>query len=198
MFARIKKSGKHQYLQIVENRKIKGKVVQRVLVTLGRMDQLREKDRIETLIRSLSRFSEKVLLILSGKSDVSACAKKIGPVLVFERLWKELGIQKVIKDLLSERKFEFDVERCIFLTVLHRLFVLGSDRSCDTWRRDYVIEGIEELSLHHLYRAMTFLGKQIEDQSSKTPFSPRCIKDLIEASQMFLVERKASSSLNAL
>jgi transposase len=149
------------------------------------MDQLREKDRIETLIRSLSRFSEKVLLILSGKSDVSASAKKIGPVLIFERLWKELGIQKVIKDLLSERKFEFDVERCIFLTVLHRLFVSGSDRSCDKWRRDYVIEGIEDLSLHHLYRAMTFLGEQIEDQSSKTPFSPRCIKDLIEEGMFF-------------
>jgi len=70
MFARVKKSGKNHYLQIVENRKIKGKVVQRVIATIGRMDQLKEKDRIETLIRSLSRFSEKVLLILSGKSDV--------------------------------------------------------------------------------------------------------------------------------
>lgn len=48
MFARVKKSGRHQYLQIVENRKIKGKVVQRVIVTLGRMDHLQEKDRIET------------------------------------------------------------------------------------------------------------------------------------------------------
>ena len=64
MFARVKKSGRHEYLQIVENSKIKGKVVQRVIATIGRMDQRREKDRIETLIRSLSRFSEKVLLIL--------------------------------------------------------------------------------------------------------------------------------------
>jgi transposase len=185
MFARIKKSGKHQYLQIVENRKVKGKVVQRVIVTLGRMDQLQEKDRIETLIRSLSRFSEKVLLILSGKSDVTASAKKIGPALIFERLWKELGIQKVIGDLLSERRFEFDAERAIFLTVLHRLFVSGSDRSCDRWRLDYGIEGVEELSLHHLYRAMAFLGEEIEDQRGATPFSPRCIKDLIEESMFF-------------
>lgn len=59
MFARVKKSGKYQYLQIVENRKEDGKVKQRVITTLGRMDQLKEKDRIETLIRSLSRFSEK-------------------------------------------------------------------------------------------------------------------------------------------
>jgi len=180
MFARVKKSGNYHYLQIVENRKIKGQVVQRVLATIGRMDQLQEKDRVETLIRSLSRFSEKVLLILSGKSEVSAACKKIGPALIFERLWEELGIKKVIKELLSNRKFEFDVERAIFLTVLHRLFISGSDRSCEKWNRDYTIHGVEGLSLHHLYRAMTFLGEQTEDQMHATPFSPRCTKDLIE------------------
>ena len=180
LFARIKKSGKNQYLQLVENRKIKGKVLQRVLVTLGRMDQLQQKDRIETLIRSLSRYSEKVLLILSGRSQLNASAKKIGPALIFERLWKELGITRVIRDLLSKRKFEFDVERALFLTVVHRLFISGSDRSCDRWRRDYVIEGVEGLSLHHLYRAMAFVGQEVADQKDATPFAPRCMKDLIE------------------
>ena len=180
MFARVKKSGNHPYLQIVENRKIKGKVIQRVIVTLGRMDQLQEKDRIETLIQSLSRFSEKVLLVLSCKSDVSASARKVGPALIFERLWEELGVKKVLQELLSNRKFDFDIERAIFLTVLHRLFVSGSDRSWDKWRRDYVVEGVEKLSLHHLYRAMSFLGEEAEDQEGATPFAPRCTKDLIE------------------
>jgi transposase len=182
MFARVKKSGKHEYLQIVENSKIKGKVVQRVIATIGRMDQLREKDRIETLIRSLSRFSEKVLLILSGKSEANATSRKIGPALLFERLWEELGIKKAINDLLSNRKFEFDVERAIFLTVLHRLFVSGSDRFCDKWHREYRINGVRDLSLHHLYRAMTFLGKETQEQRDATPFSPRCTKDLVEES----------------
>jgi len=195
MFARVKKSGKYQYLQIVENRKVKGKVIQRVIATIGRMDQLQEKDRVETLIRSLSRFSEKVLLILSGKSDVSAASKKIGPALIFERLWEELGVKKVIKDLLSNRKFEFDVERAVFLTVLHRLFVSGSDRSCEKWHRDYKIKGAEGLSLHHLYRAMTFLGEQREDQTGATPFSPRCTKDLIEES-IFLERRDLFTGLD--
>jgi len=185
MFARVKKSGKNHYLQIVENRKIKGKVKQRVIATIGRMDQLQAKGRIETLIRSLSRFSEKALLILSGESDINASAKKIGPALIFERLWEELGIERVIKDLLSHRNFEFDVERAVFLTVLHRLFVSGSDRSCEKWNRDYRINGVETLSLHHLYRAMTFLGERTEDQTAATPFSPRCTKDLIEESIFF-------------
>lgn len=185
MFARVKKSGKYQYVQIVENRKVKGKVVQRVLVTLGRLDQLHDKDRIETLIRSLSRFSEKVLLVLSGKSDVNASAMKIGPSLVFDRIWDELGIGKVIRDLLSGRKFEFDVERAIFLTVLHRLFGSGSDRSCDKWRREHSIDGVDALSLHHLYRAMSFLGEELEDQSNATPFSSRCVKDLVEEGMFY-------------
>jgi transposase len=195
MFARVKKSGKHQYLQIVENSKVKGKVIQRVIATIGRMDQLQEKDRIETLIRSLCRFSEKVLLILSGKSELSAHSKKIGPALIFERLWEELGIKKVIKALLFHRKFEFDIERVIFLTVLHRLFVSGSDRSCDKWCRDYRIVGVEGICLHHLYRAMTFLGEETEDQKDATPFSPRCTKDLIEES-IFMERRDLFTGLD--
>jgi transposase len=185
MFARVKKSGKYQYLQIVENRKISGKVKQRVVATVGRLDQLQAKGRVETLIRSLSRYSEKVLLILSGKSDPNTSAKKIGPALIFERLWKELAIERVIGGLLRDRKFEFDVERAIFLTVLHRLFVSGSDRSCEKWREDYQINGVEELSLHHLYRAMRFLGEECEDQHDATAFSPRCMKDLIEEEMFF-------------
>jgi transposase len=195
MFARVKKSGRYEYLQIVENRRDGAKTVQRVICTIGRLDQLHAKGSIETLIRSLSRFSEKALLILSGKSNVSASAKKIGPALIFERLWEELGIKKGIKYLLSERSFDFDVERAIFLTVLHRLFPSGSDRSCDKWRRDYVIEGVEELSLHHLYRAMAFLGEEIEDQRGATPFSPRCIKDLIEEG-IFLERRDLFTGLD--
>jgi len=195
MFARLKKSGKYQYLQIVENRKVKGKVSQRVIATIGRMDQLRERDRVETLIRSLSRFSEKVLLILSGKSDVSASARKIGPVLLFERLWEELAIKEVIRGVLSERKFAFDVERAIFLTVLHRLFVSGSDRSCNKWCRDYLIKGVEGISLHHLYRAMSFLGEAMEDQRGATPFAPRCTKDQIEEG-MFLERRNLFTGLD--
>ena len=181
MFARIKKSGPYEYLQIVENRREGKKTLQRVIATVGRLDRLRQQGEIEPLVRSLSRFSEKVLLVLSGQSDdLHATAKKIGPALIFERLWKELGIGQVLRGLLSERKFEFDVERAVFLSVLHRLFVSGSDRSCDKWHRDYVLQGVEGLSLHHLYRAMAFLGEELDDQSDRTPFSPRCTKDLVE------------------
>jgi hypothetical protein len=180
MFARVKKSGKYQYLQIVENNKVKGKVKQRVIATIGRLDHLKEKGRVETLIRSLSRYSEKAMLILTGHSDPDAVTIKIGPGLIFDRLWKQTGIKEALQRLLNGRKFEFDVERAIFLTVLHRLMTSGSDRYCDRWRRDYAITGTEHLELHHLYRAMAFLGEQLADQTGATDFAPRCNKDLIE------------------
>jgi len=179
MFARVKKAGPYQYLQIVENRRENKKSVQHVIATVGRMDRMQAKGQIETLTRSLSRFSEKVLLILSEKSDIHAEAKRIGPGLVFGRLWKELGIDAILHGLLADRKFAFDVERAVYLTVLHRLFPSGSDRSCDKWHCDYLIQGVDDLSLHHLYRAMAFLGSEIEDQKDRT-FLPRCTKDIIE------------------
>jgi transposase len=197
MFARIKKSGNNQYLQIVENRWEGNKSVQRVIATLGRFDQMKTKGEIENLARSLLRFSEKIILVLSARDnpDVQATAKKIGPAMIFERIWKELGIGKIIRDLLKDRKFEFDVERAIFLTVLHRLFVSGSDRCCDQWRRDQRIEGIEDLSLHHLYRAMAFLGEELKDQKDRTPFTPRCTKDVIEEN-LFLANNTLFSSVD--
>lgn len=180
MFARVKKSGKYQYLQIVKSKREGKKVTQKVVATIGRMDQLQVKDEIESLVQSLARFSEKALLILSGKSDPTAIVKKIGPALIFERLWEELSIKRVIQERVANRKFAFDVERAIFVTVLHRLMISGSDRACDRWKRDYAIERADELSLHHLYRAMNFLGEEVEEQTDKTPFAPRCVKDLIE------------------
>ena len=195
MFARIKKSGNNQYLQIVENRRVGTKVSQHVIATVGRLDRMQEKGEVETLVRSLARFSERVLLILSGKSEVTADTRAIGPALIFERLWAELGIPKVLRHVLSGRLFGFDVERATFLTVLHRLMECGSDRSCEKWRRDQVIQGVADLELHHLYRAMGFLGEVVADQKGATPFSPRCTKDVIEE-RMFAEQRHLFSGLD--
>jgi hypothetical protein len=35
---------------------------------------------------------------------------------------------------------------------VHRLFVSGSERSCEKWMGDDEIAGIEKLQLHHFYR----------------------------------------------
>src|SRR5258708_7415543 len=68
------------------------------------------------------------------------------------------------------------------MTVLHRLMGGGSDRAAERWREDYRIDGAEGLELHHLYRAMAWLGEELPEaeQDARTPFAPRCLKDLVE------------------
>lgn len=182
MFFRVKSAGSSQYLQIVHSVRQGEKVRQQVFGTLGRLDELKASGRLEALIRSGLRHCEKFALIdahAAGETQ-AVTVQRIGADLVFGRLWKECGIGEVIQSLLKARRYDFDVERAIYLTVLHRLFASGSDRAAERWREDYLILGTEALDLHHLYRAMAFLGQEIEPKGQKTLGSPRCLKDLIE------------------
>jgi transposase len=184
MFFRTKSSGPRSYLQIVENRWEGGQSRQRVVATLGRLDQLQETGKLDALLASGARLAHSVLLLSAhtqGRLPVIR-NRRIGPALVFERLWQQTGCQRVIKQLLGPRRFEFDVERAVFLTVLHHLFDSGSDRAADKWKADYQIEGCDALQLHHLYRAMAWLGQELpkDQQKDKTPFAPRCVKDRVE------------------
>jgi hypothetical protein len=182
MFFRVKSAGSYQYLQIVHSVRQGEKVRQQVLGTLGRLDELKASGRFDALMRSGLRHCEKLAVIdahAAGQTE-PVTVLRIGPDLVFGRLWKECGIQEVIESLLETRRYDFDVERAVYLTVLHRLFASGSDRAAERWRADYLISGTEALDLHHLYRAMAFLGEGIESKGQKALGTPRCPKDLIE------------------
>jgi transposase len=123
-----------------------------------------------------------VLDALDRGEGTAVSTRRIGPALAFERVWEETGCRDVIERLARARKHDFSLERAAFLTVLHRLFCGGSDRAADRWREDYRIEGVGGLELHHLYRAMAWLGEELpeDEQDAATPFAPRCVKDLIE------------------
>ena len=183
MFFRIKTVGSHQYLQIVHSVREGKKVRQRVLGTLGRFDELKASGRLDALMRSGLRHCENFAVIDAHKAGETepVAVRRIGPDLVFARLWKESGIPEALQSTLKDRRYEFDVERAIYLTVLHRLFATGSDRAAERWRENYLIPGTEALELHHLYRAMAFLGDPIE-QLEKPTGAVRCTKDLIEES----------------
>jgi transposase len=182
MFFRTKRSGPREYLQIVRNRRDEGKVKQEVVGTIGRTDLIKEIGAIDSLLRSGARFSERLALLDAYEKGEASPAKdtKIGIPVIFGRLWDELGLREVLDDLIARRQFQFPLERALFLTVLHRLTETGSDRSCDEWQKDYRIEGAGDIALHHLYRAMAWLGEPLSDQTDASPFSPRCVKDIVE------------------
>jgi transposase len=199
MFFRTKKSGDRAYVQLVENRREKGVTKQRVLLTLGRQEDLERAGQLAALLRSGARLTESIC-VLSAHAKGQAPrvqTRRIGPGLVFERLWRETGIRAVLEQRLRHRKFEFPVERTIFATVIHRLFESGSDRSGERWREPYALEGMDDVELHHAYRAMSWIGEKLPaaEQKDKTPFAPRCVKDLIEE-ELFARRRDLFSDLD--
>jgi hypothetical protein len=183
MYFRVKRTGSYAYLQIVESFREKGQVRQRVMSTVGRLDVLQATGQLETLMRSGLRFCDKLAVIdahAAGQTE-PVQVQRVGPDLVFSRLWDELKLGAIIKQALQSRRYEFDVERAIYLTVIHRLFVSGSDRAAERWRQGYRLPGTEALDLHHLYRAMAFLGTPLDGKAgTRVLNTPRCAKDGIE------------------
>jgi hypothetical protein len=163
MFVRVKKIGAYEYLYLVENAREGGRHVQRVIKALGRRDEVEAAGTLDALVASAARHSLRSIVLSSFYRGELAELRRasIGPDLVFGRLWRETGCSDVITALVADRGFGFDVERAIYLTVLHRLMVSGSDRHANRWHGAVRIPGGEDLTLDQAYKAMAWLGEDI-------------------------------------
>jgi Transposase DDE domain len=180
MFVRVKKIGNYEYLYLVENAREGGRHVQRVVKALGRRDEVEASGLLDALVASAARHSRRSIVLSSFYRGELAELQRasIGADLVFGRLWQSTGCRDVIATLLAERGFDFDVERAIYLTVLHRLMVSGSDRHASRWREALRIPGVENLTLDQVYKAMRWLGEDIAGSGPGT--EGRHTTDVIE------------------
>jgi hypothetical protein len=199
VFVREKRINGYTYLYLVESVREDGRAKQRIIKNLGRKEAVVASGELERLASSVARYAERAVVLSqleAGNPEGLAC-KRIGAPLLFGRLWEETGCRAVIEGLLASRGFEFVVERAVFATVLHRLMVSGSDRACEKWLADYDVPGVDGLALHHLYRAMAWLGEELppEQQAGATPFAPRTVKDLVEE-QLFERRRDLFAELS--
>jgi hypothetical protein len=199
-YRRTSRLSDHEHtVYLVESVREDGRAKQRIIKNLGRKELVVASGELERLATSVARYAERAVVLSqleAGNPDGLAC-KRIGAPLLFGRLWEDTGCRAVIEGLLAARSFEFPVERAVFAGVLHRIMVSGSDRACEKWMADYDIPGVDGLALHHLYRAMAWLGEELADdqQASSTVFAPRTVKDLIEE-QLFARRRDLFSELS--
>ena len=93
MYFRRKTSAGRAYLQIVESRREGNQVRQQVIATLGRFEDLQASGQLERLLRSGARFAAKAMMLSAAADDatIKIAVHRIGPALVFERLWEETG-----------------------------------------------------------------------------------------------------------
>ena len=135
MFVREKHINGYTYLYLVESIREDGRAKQRIIKNLGRKEAVVASGELERLAASIGRYAERTIVLSqleAGKLDGLRC-KRIGAPLLFGRLWRDTGCRDVIHDLLAARQFEFPVEQAVFISVLHRIMVSGSDRACEKW-----------------------------------------------------------------
>jgi hypothetical protein len=175
VFVRVKRSGSsegaREYLQIVESRREGGSVRQRVLATLGRREELVADGRLDGLLTSMAKFSERLRVIERVRTGglQAHAARSWGPALVFDRLWREQGLDAEMARLSSRRGFEFDIERVAFALALQRLCAPGSDLQGASWVRTVECAGFDAIELQHMYRTVGWLA-QVRDELEKDLF----------------------------
>ena len=173
MFTRIKtvtaNGRKYDYLHIVENHRIDGQVRQRIIASLGRLDEILARGDLKRVVEGLVRWLLQVRLVeAQRKQSLAAESDRVwGPVLVFERLWQDLGLDTLFKALASRRRLGLDLERCAFALVLQRLLSPGSDLQGSKWIHTLEAEGFEQIQLGQFYKTLGVVWRakeQVEEQ----------------------------------
>lgn len=158
MYIKVKKYKDYperSYLQIVESYREDKKVRNRVVLNLGRFDTPDAIGKIEQMIETLLPLSTKYS-DLDLKRDISAIeSKQFGPLLIFQKLWQELGLGEALKQSVSDIPTFFDIERAVFNMVLNRLVSPSSKRQMLRFQDS--VYGISKFDLHQYYRAMDYL-----------------------------------------
>jgi len=171
MFARIKTAynrngSERRYLQICESRREEGKVRQKVLCNLGRVEDLQE-GKLDDLIRSLAKFSQNLAVVSAAEDLFADWSKEYGPTMVFRRLWEKLGLHEIINQLVDETEMSIDVQEAVFCMVLNRLIEPTSKLGVNDWKEDVYRPQFDALKLHHFYRAIDFLDENKETIEQK-------------------------------
>lgn len=156
MYTRISRSGGRTYLQIVEGfRDADGKVRQRLIASLGRLDQLLPKD-VDALISGLQRAVGRV--VEAAPTPAFEAALDFGEVYALHQLWGQLGFDRVIRRALRSSRRGFDAEALVRAMVFNRLCAPDSKLGCLDWLQTTAMPAMPETVSHdHLLRAMDAL-----------------------------------------
>jgi len=181
MYARVSKSGNRSYLQIVAGyRDEAGRVKQRVVANLGRLDKLGQKD-LSALIHGLQRaVGLPETLPHPPRFDP---AKAFGDVWLLHQLWHEIGLADSIRRALRSSRRQFDAEALVRAMVFNRLADPTSKLGVVEWlRNETSMPGIDPEAVHHmqLMRVMDALeeNKDAVEQAVANQLRPLLDQDL--------------------
>lgn len=159
------KNGPREYVQLAHNQRDPKAGVSKtqVLFNFGRSEQV-DVEAVRRLIKSLAKLLDPddaaaVYRQLGENYDFEFLgSRQLGGTWFLDGMWRRLGIDDTLKQLLTKREYRTPVERLLFAMVANRALAPGSKLSVTDWAENEVlIDGLFETEVHQLYRAMDFL-----------------------------------------
>ena len=180
MFTRISRSGGRSYLQLVESFRENGKVKQRMVASLGRLDETKVKALISDLERSIGVKPVALNKSVPDTLPISfAPARAFGDLYALQCLWQELGLGGVLKTTLRSSRRQFDVEALIRTMVFNRLSEPCSKLGLLNWLERVEMPGVTTVTHQQLLRGMDALMDRVDEVESALT---RLIKPLLDTS----------------
>lgn len=159
MYIRITKNQRGQaYYHLVESYRQDGKVKQRVLLSLGRV----EENKLEELAEAINKHLETANIFNLAKEIDIASTYILGPLLVIERMTDELGVTEILKKITRDHeRLQFDFQKVIFTQLCSRFIKPVSKLALyDNWIERLYPEMIDhDIELQHIYRSLDLLAQ---------------------------------------
>jgi transposase len=144
------------YYHLVESYRQDGKVKQRTLMSLGRV----EDGKLDQLAEAISKHSKKLSVFNLTKDVDIKDTYVLGPLLVLRRMMDELGVSKCLSVLQGRhQKLQFDFEKVVFSQICSRFLKPVSKLSLyDNWLVRMYPKMVEhDIALQHIYRSLDLL-----------------------------------------
>ena len=164
MYLRTSSSGGRSYLQLVEGFREAGRVRQRVIANLGRIDQLKP-GQFDPLIRGLQRASgaaEEAASAVDVASVVFEPARGFGDLYALHVLWQELSLGAALRACLRSSRRQFDAEALVRSMVFNRLCDPKSKLGLLDWLDTVAMPECPAMSHQQLLRAMDALVSNMD------------------------------------
>ena len=169
MFIRVTRNSAGQaYYHLVESYRDEGKVKQRTLLSLGRV----EDGKLDELAQAIAKHTDMLSALDIAKTMSVEQTYVLGPLLILQSLFERLGIEQALDRIEdAHRKQHYSLRDVVFALVASRFVRPTSKLAVYEGMREHLYPGLmpQELELHHLYRAMDRLCAH-KDDIEKTLF----------------------------
>jgi transposase len=163
MFVRITKNKKGDaYYHLVESFRDQGKVKQRLIMSLGRVDD----GLLEKVAAALNKHLDTIQILDLAKHIDIESTYVYGSLLVLERLMEQLGINQVIGSIVQQHdRVTMDIQKVLFTLIVSRFIKPVSKLALhDRWLERLYPEMVDhDLPLQHIYRSLDLLATHKEE-----------------------------------